>query len=126
MTQQKKPTTVDAYIAQATPLQRTALERVRRAIRSAAPKAEECISYGLAAFRFEGRMLVAFGAWANHCALYPMSSATVKKFGSQLKNFETTKGTIRFTPDYPLPVSLIRKLVKARIAENRARSKVTQ
>jgi uncharacterized protein YdhG (YjbR/CyaY superfamily) len=61
---------------------------------------------------------VYFGAWANHCAFYPASSALTKKFAAELRRFETSKGTIRFTPDQPLPVALVKKLVKARIAEN--------
>ena len=97
--------------------QRAALEKLRKTIRAAAPQAEECISYGLAAFRLNGRPLVAFGAWANHCSFYPMSAATLRNFQAQLKPFETSKGTIRFTTDKPLPVSLVRKLVKARISE---------
>lgn len=112
--------TIDEYLAAVTVDQRTALEKLRRTIHAAAPKAEECISYGLAAFRLNGRPLVAFGAGAHHCSLYPMSSATVTAFRDQLKGFETSKGTIRFQPDHPLPAALVKKLVKARIAENAA------
>jgi uncharacterized protein YdhG (YjbR/CyaY superfamily) len=111
-----KPRTIDQYLAGVNADQRAALEKLRKTIRTVAPKAEECISYGLAAFRLNGRPLVAFGAWANHCAFYPMSSATVKAFQDQLKDFETSKGTIRFSTDKPLPTSLVKKLVKARIA----------
>ena len=75
-----KPRTIDEYLAAVNADQRAALEKLRRTIRTVAPKAEECISYGLPAFRLNGRPLVAFGAWANHCAFYPMSSATVKAF----------------------------------------------
>jgi uncharacterized protein YdhG (YjbR/CyaY superfamily) len=113
-----KPKTIDEYLAGANTAQRAALEKLRRTIRAVAPRAEECISYGLAAFRLDGRALVAFGAWENHCALYPMSSATIKLFQEQLKNFETTKGTIRFSTDKPLPTTLVKQLVRARIAEN--------
>src|SRR6266568_8715963 len=113
-----KPTTIDEYLAGVNADQRAALEKLRRTIRAVAPKAEECISYGLAAFRLKGRPLVAFGASANHCAFYPMNSTTVEAFQDQLKNFETRKGTIRFAVDKPLPTSLVKKLVKARIAEH--------
>ena len=113
-----KPTTVDEYLAGVNAGQRAALEKLRRAIRAAAPGAEECISYGLAAFRLNGRLLVAFGASAGHCALYPMNSTTVEAFQTQLKNFDTSKGTIRFTVEKPLPIALVKRLVKARIAEN--------
>jgi uncharacterized protein YdhG (YjbR/CyaY superfamily) len=66
--------------------------------------------------------LVFFGAWANHCAFYPGSAATLKNFRNELRNFQTTKGTIRFSPDKPLPVALVKKLVKTRIAENNDRA----
>jgi uncharacterized protein YdhG (YjbR/CyaY superfamily) len=114
-----KPKTIDEYLASVKADQRTALEQLRRTIRAVAPKAEECISYGLAAFRLNGSPLVAFGAGANHCAFYPMSAATVAAFQDQLQGFSTSKGTIRFSPDKPLPTALVKKLVKARIAENR-------
>ena len=113
-----KPKTIDEYLAGVNADQRPALEALRRTIRAVAPKAEECISYGLAAFRLNGRPLVAFGASANHCAFYPMNSTTVEAFQKQLKGFETSKGTIRFQADNPLPAALVRNLVKARIAEN--------
>jgi uncharacterized protein YdhG (YjbR/CyaY superfamily) len=116
-----KPTTIDKYLASASAEQRAALNKLRKAVKAVAPRAEECISYGLAAFRLDGRPLVAFGAWANHCAFYPMSARTVKTFQDLLKNFETGKGTIRFTANKPLPMALVKKLVKARIAENAAR-----
>jgi uncharacterized protein YdhG (YjbR/CyaY superfamily) len=115
-----KATTIDEYIAALSDEKRAALEKLRKTIRAAAPKAEECISYGLAAFRLNG-MLVAFGATPNHCAFYLMSSTILKDFKHELANFDTSKGTIRFQPDDPLPAALVRKLVKARIAENAAR-----
>jgi len=115
-----KPKTIDEYLAGVHADQRAALQTLRRTIRAVAPTAEECISYGLAAFRLNGRPLVAFGASANHCAFYPMNSTTVEAFQKQLKGFETSKGTIRFQADNPLPATLVRKLVKARIAENAA------
>ena len=113
-----KPKTIAAYLAGTKAEQRACLKQLRKIIRAVAPTAEEGISYGLATFRLQGRPLVAFGAWANHCAFYPMSSATVAAFQAQLEGFEVSKGTIRFTPDKPLPTALVEKLVKARIAEN--------
>jgi len=118
-----KPETIDEYLAALSQDQRSALEVLRRTIKSAAPKAEECISYGLAAFRLDGKPLVAFGASANHCAFYPMSSSTVADHNDELEGYETSKGTIRFPVDKPLPATLVRKLVKARIAEQEARTK---
>jgi uncharacterized protein YdhG (YjbR/CyaY superfamily) len=114
----QKPRTIDEYLAGVTADQRAALEKLRKTIRAAAPKAEECISYGLAAFRLNGHPLVAFGARANHCAFYPMSASAAEAFQDQLKGFETSKGTIRSQAKKPLPAALVRKLVKARIVEN--------
>src|SRR5437867_4475028 len=82
--------------------------------RAAAPKAEECITYQIPTFRLNGKGLVAFGAAKNHYSLYPMSSSTITAFKEQLTDFETSKGTVRFPFDKPLPVALVRKLVKAR------------
>jgi uncharacterized protein YdhG (YjbR/CyaY superfamily) len=118
-----KPTTIDEYLAVLSKDKRTALEKLRQAIKAMAPKAEECISYGLPAFRLDGRPLVAFGATKNHCAFYPMSSLTVKTHQDKLKGCDTSKGTIRFQADRPLPITLVRKLVKARIAENAERGR---
>lgn len=118
----KKPKTTDEYLANVKPHQRSALQKLRQTIQRAAPKAEELISYGIPGFRHNGRLLVFFGAWANHCAFYPGSAAVLKNFRNDLRNFETSKGTIRFSPDKPLPASLVKKLVKRRIAENKGRT----
>ena len=85
----RKPKIIDEYLRNIKTDQRAALEKLRKTIRSAAPKAQECISYRLPAFRPDGRSLVAFGAWANHCSFYPMSSATLKDFQDDLKDFQT-------------------------------------
>jgi uncharacterized protein YdhG (YjbR/CyaY superfamily) len=113
-----KPATIDEYLAGLDDDKRAALEKLRHVIKAAVPKAEECISYQLAAFRLNGRPLVAMGATASHCAFYLMSSKTVKDHKDDLKGFDTSIGTIRFSPEKPLPVALVRKLVKARIAED--------
>jgi uncharacterized protein YdhG (YjbR/CyaY superfamily) len=112
-----KAKSIDDYLARVSEEKRAALEKIRKTIRAAAPKAEECISYGIPAFRYNG-MLVGFGATAKHCAFYPMSSSMVAAFQDELKEFDTSKGTIRFQPEKPLPAALIRKIVKARIEEN--------
>ena len=117
-----RPKTIDEYLAALSEDKRAALEKLRKTIRAAAPKAEECISYGIPALRQHG-MLVGFGATANHCAFYLMSSTTVAAHKDELKDYDTSKGTIRFEADKPLPVVLVRKLVKARIAENAGRRK---
>lgn len=112
--------TIDEYLAGLDDDQRRVLEALRRTIRAAAPRAEECISYRLPAFRLDG-MLVAFGATAKHCAFFPMSGTTVEQFKAELTGFQTSKGTIRFQPGRPIPAALVRRMVKARIAENRDR-----
>lgn len=118
-----KPTTIDDYLAGVSADKRAALEKLRKAIKAVVPKAEECISYGLPAFRLGDRALVAFGASPNHCSFFPMSSNIVAEFKADLRSYDTSKGTVRFQPDSPLPAALVRKLVKARIAENEARLK---
>ena len=125
---QPRPTvrarTIDEYMAALGDEQRTALERIRKLIHAAAPEAEECISYQLPAFRL-GKLLVAYGASASHCAFYPMSAATIAAHKNELKGNDTSKGTIRFQPEKPLPAALVKKLVRARIAENAAGKKTS-
>ena len=116
-----KAKTIDAYLAALDDRQRRPLEKLRKTIKTSAPDAEECISYGLAAFRKNG-MLVALGATPNHLAFYVMDGSTLKDYKSELTGYDTSKGTIRFQPEKPLPVSLVRKLVKQRLAENERRS----
>ncbi|HEX3701803.1 MAG TPA: DUF1801 domain-containing protein [Vicinamibacterales bacterium] len=115
------PTTIDEYLAALGPDQRSALERLRRTIKTIVPRAEECISYQRPAFRLDGRVLVWFGASEKHCAFYP--GGIVAAYRDDLRAFETSKGTIRFQPDHPLPAALVRKLVKACISRNAARAR---
>ena len=110
--------TIAQYLAALSDDQRAALEKLRKTIRAAAPAAEECISYRLPAFRLDGRLLVAFDAWANHCAFYPGS--VMENLKDELRDYDTSKGTIRFLSDNPPPATLVRRLVKARIAKNAA------
>jgi uncharacterized protein YdhG (YjbR/CyaY superfamily) len=112
------PKNIDEYLAALSDDKRAALEKLRKTIKAVAPEAEECISYGICAYRLDG-MLVGFGATASHCAFYLMSSSTVEAHKDELKDYDTSKGAIRFQADDPLPAALVRKLVKARIAENR-------
>ncbi len=114
-----KPKTIDAYLAALSEDKRAALQRLRKLIAACAPDAEECMSYQLPAFRLDGKVLVWFGAGANHCALYP--GAVLDAFEAELQRYDTSKGTVRFQPSSPLPANLVRKLVKARIAKNSAK-----
>lgn len=118
-----KPTTIDEYLADVSEAQRAVLNKLRRAIHAAAPGAEEYLGYGLAGFKHGGRPLVYLGAWKEHCALYAASPKTQAAFAAELKDFEVSKGTIRFTVEKPLPLALVKRLVKARLAENAARKK---
>ena len=119
----QKPRTIDEYLTGLSPDKRAALEKLRKTIHAAAPGLDEDISYSLPAFRRNGKLVAGFGASANHCADYPMSGSIVKAYEEELEKYDTSKGTIRFQPDRPLPVSLVRKLVKARIAEVDGRGK---
>lgn len=112
------PKDVDEYLARVPEPARSTLNRVRAAIRSAVPpETTEAISYRMPTFRYKGPLL-GFAAFPNHCGLYPMSPAVIEAFKNKLKNFPTSKGAIRFPVDKPLPAALVKKLVKARIAEN--------
>ena len=113
----KTPKTIDEYLAALSDDKRAALEKLRKTIKAAAPKGAECISYGIPAFRLDGRLLVGFGAAVNHCSFYP-GAYPVAAHKDELKTYDTSKGTIRFPADEPLPVGLVRKLVKSRIAEH--------
>jgi uncharacterized protein YdhG (YjbR/CyaY superfamily) len=112
---------IDAYLATLTPDKRAALQKLRRTIKAAAPDAEECISYRMPAFRSSGRLLVAYAGFTTHCSLFPCGSVTA--LAKDLAPYQTGKGTIRFDPKKGLPVPLVRKVVKARLAENDAREK---
>lgn len=114
-----KPRTIDDYLAGLPRDKRAALEGIRKAVRAVAPGAEECFSYGLPAFRLDGKVLVGFGAASGHCAFYPMSGTTVARHREELSGYDTSKGTIRFSPEAALPGALIRKLVRSRVEDIR-------
>lgn len=114
--------TVDEYLARVPAEMRAALEGLREAIRSAAPEAEEVISYQIPAFRQNG-ILVYYAAFRDHCSFFVGSLAVRRRFAAELKPFASGKGTLRFTPQKPIPRALVRRIVKARIAENAARAK---
>jgi uncharacterized protein YdhG (YjbR/CyaY superfamily) len=111
---------IDAFLAGLPEDVRGALEDLRRTIATAAPDAVEGIGYGVPAFKYRGRPLVSFGAAKEHCSFYVQSPAVLDAHRDELAGYDTAKGTIRFTPDKPLPASLVTTLVKARMAETDA------
>jgi uncharacterized protein YdhG (YjbR/CyaY superfamily) len=107
---------VDAYIAQWPPTTARALTRLRAVLRKALPEATEVIAYGLPTFKL-AKNVIAFGGAAKHCAIYPMSGSIIATLEADLADYGTSKGTIRFDPEHPLPDALIKKIIRARLAE---------
>jgi uncharacterized protein YdhG (YjbR/CyaY superfamily) len=117
------PKDIDEYLAGIPEPARGTLRKVRAAVRSAAPReATEAISYRIPTFKYKGG-LVAFAAFSKHCSFFPMSLSVMETFQSELKPFHTSKGTIHFPLDKPLPATLVKKLVKARVAQNEDRKR---
>ncbi|HEU5457216.1 MAG TPA: DUF1801 domain-containing protein [Terracidiphilus sp.] len=114
---------VDAYLAQVLEPARSTLKQVRAAIRAAAPlEAEECLSYGMPAIRHKG-VLVAYAAFKDHCSFFPMQSSLIDRMKKDLAAYRTSKGTLQFPLNHPLPDALVRKMVRARVAENESKGK---
>jgi uncharacterized protein YdhG (YjbR/CyaY superfamily) len=101
--------------------QRAALFALRTAIAALAPEADEMISYGMPAFRYRGRPLVAYAAFKAHCSLFPMSAAVIEAHPAEFAGFATSKGTLRFTPEHPIPGDLVALIVRERMAQIDAR-----
>jgi uncharacterized protein YdhG (YjbR/CyaY superfamily) len=112
---------VNSYLAKVPEPARSTLEKIRATIRSAVPaEATEGLSYGMPAFRYKGA-LVAYAAFKNHCSFFPMQTSLTDTMQEELKGYRTSKGTLQFPVDKPLPAALVKKMVKARVAENEAR-----
>lgn len=113
---------VEQYLAAVPEPARTTLEKVRATIRAAAPKsATEGISYGIPMFKYEG-VLIGYAAFEDHCSLFLATGSMVAQFAEELKGYSTSKGTIRFPSNKPMPATLIKKLVKARVEQNEAKA----
>jgi uncharacterized protein YdhG (YjbR/CyaY superfamily) len=116
------PKSVEEYLARVPEPARSTLKKVRAAIRSAVPReATETISYGMPAFKHNG-VLVWFAAFKDHCSFFPTASV-IAAFQKELKGYPTSKGTIQYPTDKPLPTTLVKKLVKARVAQNESKKK---
>ena len=112
-----KPNNIDDYIAGFPKEIQKRLEQIRAAIKKAAPKAEEAISYGIPAFKLNGKGLIFFAAFKNHIGIYPAPRGS-DAFKKELSVYKGGKGTVQFPFDKPLPMGLINKILKFRIKEN--------
>jgi uncharacterized protein YdhG (YjbR/CyaY superfamily) len=112
-----RATTIDEYIAMQPATTQVVLERVRATIAKSVPDAEECISYSIPAFRFNGRILLYFAGWAEHYSIYPASDRMVAAFEGALDEYRVSKGTLRFSLEKPVPVKLIGRIAKFRAEE---------
>ncbi len=113
------PKTVDEYLADIPQPAQSTLKHVRAVIRSVVPaETTEVITYGIPMFKFRG-MLVGYAAFKKHCSLFPTGSGVLDRFEKELKGYRTSKGTIQFPSDKPLPDTLVKKIVKARVKENK-------
>jgi uncharacterized protein YdhG (YjbR/CyaY superfamily) len=112
-----EPTPIDEYLRSVDEPRRATLEELRSTIRSIVPGAEEVISYRLPAFRVDGEVIAGFSATAKGCSYYPFSGRTLTTLAEDLRGYSQTKGALHFTPDKPLPKTLVRKLIKARLGE---------
>ncbi len=119
----EKAPDVESYLAACPEPHRTTLEKLRATIRSVVPReTTETISYGIPTFKYKGG-LVAYAAFKQHCSFFPMSGRLVEDFADELKAYKTSKGTIQFPVDKPLPAALVKKLVKAKLALNELKAK---
>ena len=113
------PKDVDAYLALQPEAFRRALQTLREAIQAVVPDAEEAFVYGVPGFKLDGKLLACYAGFKKHCGFYPMSPAVIRAYASELKEYEVSEGTVRFQPEKMLSMTLIEKLVKARMAEIR-------
>jgi len=115
----KAPKTIEEYLANVPEPGQSTLRHVRKIIQAVVPKeTSEVISYGIPMFKYNG-MLVGYAAFAKHCSLFPTGSGVIEKFAKELKGYKTSRGTIQFPSDKPLPDTLVRKIVRQRVKENR-------
>jgi uncharacterized protein YdhG (YjbR/CyaY superfamily) len=119
----KKPTDMDEFLAQVEPERRRALQRLRRTVRKLVPRAEECLSYGIPAFRLDGAVIGGFAPTKDGCSYYPFSGHTFQTLAKELEGWSRTKSALHFDVENGIPEKLLRKLLKARIGEGLGRPK---
>lgn len=115
--QVRRDPAIDEYLARVSPSHRALLRELRKKIHSLVPDAEECISYGLPAFRYQGKIIAGFAATSNGCSYYPFSGPTLGTLAADIVGYSHTKSALHFGADTPLPGSLVKKLLKARLEE---------
>jgi uncharacterized protein YdhG (YjbR/CyaY superfamily) len=111
---------VDTYLASLPPAQQAALQRVRETVGRLVPEATELISYGMPAFKLDGRFLVSYAGWKSHCSVYPLTDAFQGSHADELAAFDRTKGSVHFTPEAPLSDTLLEDLIRERVADVRS------
>jgi uncharacterized protein YdhG (YjbR/CyaY superfamily) len=112
---------IDEYLAGVIPSSRTLLQKLRKTIHSIVPEVEECISYRMPAFRHQGTVIAGLSVTSKGCSYYPFSGTTLKTLAGDIDGYSRTKSALHFGPDKPLPAALVRKLLRARIAEAQRR-----
>jgi uncharacterized protein YdhG (YjbR/CyaY superfamily) len=118
----RNPRSIDGYLKGVPEERRRALERLRKTIRSIIPEAQECISYRIPAFRVNDVVVAGFCATTKGCSYFPFSGSTLKRLGPLVSRYEQTKSSLHFSPDIPLPLTLVRKLIETRMAETKEKT----
>lgn len=109
---------IDSYLSALPADDRNLLQRLRALVARVVPDAEETISYGMPAFKLDGRFLVSFAGWKAHCSIYPLTDTFLAAHPDELKGYRRTKGSLHFTPEVPVPDELMEDLIRARVAEH--------
>jgi uncharacterized protein YdhG (YjbR/CyaY superfamily) len=108
---------IDEYLAGVEEPQKRTLETLRKTILGIIPEAEQCISYQVPTFKVNGKGIAGFAAYKKHCSYFPMSGSVFRKLGDGVAKYKTSSGALQFPADRPLPKTLVRKLIKVRLAE---------
>jgi uncharacterized protein YdhG (YjbR/CyaY superfamily) len=112
-----KATSIDAYLSDVPPEKKAALQKVRALVKKTVPKATETMAWGMPMFKYNGKYVLGFCAFKEHCSIFPMSGRILTRYKPKLDAFAMSKGTIRFTPDKPIPASIVKAIVKDRMKE---------